>query len=231
MGSYDWHSGRAFAPNAEQNLLVSPCKHLYFTNGQEVKYQQKVIDPLRAGNKHLLTRLLVLDTNTRAFYGELHPTDDVDVLGFLARAWVQKPDHFMHGFPTVLNLPRAVLDNERHMDDIRFLRQLLGFHLDQLPSGFKAGARQLGMFEQEISYSAGRKGRQLLLWAVQAISALVSFKTSLSNAWESRGAWGKVEPLPAPFWDAVDNQYTNNGWREEQWKSVVEGSASQAADS
>jgi hypothetical protein len=223
MSSFQWDPSRRTAINAEHNLLVSPCKHLYCTTSQEVKYQEKPIDSLRAGHKRLLTRLLVLDVSSSVFYGEIHTTDDVDVLGFLARAWIKKPDHHLHGAPKILNLPRVVQENQQYMEDINFLQGILGFHVGQVPNGFKAGARQLGMLEDEFTKPTRRKDRIFSLWSAGALSAVNSFLASGSAMRYAFGAWATVEPLPTTFRDAIDNRYTDNFWREDQWKIVVEG--------
>ncbi|WP_139133070.1 hypothetical protein [Pandoraea sp. ISTKB] len=215
-------SGRRY-PTREQNLFVSLSKHLYAVSDGSLRYQRKVIDPRLPGQKQLLRRYVVLDVDTGVLYGEYHlASDDVDVVGFLARAWHKKPDHPMRGFPRLLNIPKS-LDGAA-TDDVMDLSSRATFEVGYLQGGFSVGIHAVKALESRVQSLIPFHGRQATLWAVQTLSAATSriASNSMSFAWNEE--WDKIPEIPSDFFQYVDKLYTEEGaWRYEPFDVVLNG--------
>lgn len=213
-------------PCREQNLFINLSKHLYCLNDGTLKYQKKSLDP-RIPGKKLITRFVLLDVDTGYVYGECHDHEnDEDLAGFLARAWIKKPLHAMHGIPSVLNVPSIALKNERYHSDLDLIARSTGLTLGDLPSGFAAGVHAVKQFEAAVETLlwAGRGREPASLYIAQACSGVLSAQASstMSHLWEDR--WNEVPVAPDHFFAEVDALYKEPGaWREAPFSFVLDG--------
>lgn len=219
-----WREGAG--PAREQNLFVSLSKHLYCLKDGTLKYQQKALDP-RLPGKTLLLRLVLLDTDTGTLYGELHERENVDLVGFLARAWVKKPQHPMHGLPYLLNVPRVVHSTQPLLEAVQDIWQITKVNIGEMPAGFAAGVHAVREFE--------RVSEESLLWRfddkptpnleiAQACSALLSTmaSNSLAHTWEQ--AWAQIAPVAPEILAQIDACYEPAGaWRNGPFRLVLDG--------
>lgn len=214
------------APCREQNLFISHSKHLYCLADGTLKYQKKELDP-RIPGKKLLTRFVLLDVDTGFLYGECHEKEYAkDLAGFLARAWIRKPMHVMHGIPSVLNVPTVAFKDDNYRADLELLSRTIGLRLGDLPSGFSAGVHAVRQFEsavQTLLWSAsGRSPATLDL--VQACSGLLSAEASgsMSHLWKEK--WSAIPPAPDVLFTVVDGLYDEIGaWRKPPFDLVLNG--------
>jgi hypothetical protein len=217
------HRGAERYPTREQNLFISLSKHLYLVNDGSLRSQSKELDPRTAGTKQLLRRYVILDADTGVLYGEYHlADDDVDVVGFLARAWHKKAQHPMRGFPQVLNIPKSL--NSAAADEIMELCRGYPFEVGYLQGGFGAGIHAVRQFERQVESLISWRGSQPELWTIQRLSALISVQASnsTSHAWTKE--WEKVAEIPDEFFRFVDTHYTEDGaWRGEPFDVVLNG--------
>ena len=191
-----------------------------------LKHQKKELDP-RIPGKQLITRFVLLDVDTGYVYGECHEKgESEDLAGFLARAWIKKPMHAMHGIPSILNVSSIALKNYSYKSDLEFIAQCTGLTLGDLPFGFSAGVHAVKQFEAAV---------QSLLWAArgqspatlsdaQACSGILSARASnsLSHLWEKK--WEDVPPVSDAFLSAIDGLYEERGaWREGPFDFVLNG--------
>lgn len=207
-------------PTRQQNLFISKSKHLYCLEDGSLKYQAKAIDP-RIGNKKLITRMVLLDTDTGTVYGECHLDDSAkDLLGFLARAWSIKKDHPMRGLPSLLNIPKIVTTDEDYRADLSSLLDLTDYiRIGDMPSGFEAGVHAVKQFEKNIEslmwMSTSNKNNRINILTAQACSALVSAQSSSSDSFFWNEKWREINSPDKSFFDAIDQMYETNGaWRE-----------------
>lgn len=218
-------SSNGAGPGREQNLLIGTSKHLYLTQGGQLRSQQKAIDPRLPGKKQLLTRFVLLDVDTGTLYGEyfgdyLKP----DLAGFLARAWAVKSKHPMRGVPKKLNVPKIALSDEEYRSDLHTLKNVAAFEIGQLPSGFSAGTHAIREYDRQVSSLFWRANDPITITAVHALSAILGRDASsgMSAIWEE--AWQAVPAPPAVFFDVVDNLYTEIGaWRLGESKLILDG--------
>lgn len=215
------------APAREQNLFVSPSKHLYLTVDGQLKYQKKMLDPRLAGRRSLLQRYVLLDVDSGSIYGEMHEFEGPkDLAGFLARAWHLKPDNPMRGIPSILNVPQIVWDDADYRSDLVRLREWGDFQVGALPGGFAAGIHAVKQFEKAVGSLIWRGDKPVIpdISMVHALSAALSAEasSSMSRIWNAR--WLKMSPPPADFFTQIDSLYqTLGGWRVGDWKIVLEG--------
>lgn len=213
-------------PCREQNLFISHSKHLYCLADGTLKYQKKELDP-RISGKTLITRFVLLDVDTGYLYGECHEIEDADDLaGFLARAWIKKPMHDMHGIPSVLNVPAIAVKNEAYRADLDLISKTTGLQLGDLPSGFSAGVHAVKQFESAVqSLLWTPRGRApATLHLAQACSGILSAQasSSLSHLWKER--WEAVPPAPDSFFAVIDGLYEESGaWRNSPFDLVLKG--------
>lgn len=205
--------------------MIGLSKHLYRLTGGGIRYQKKGLDP-RIPGKEILTRFVLLDVDTGAFYGELHGDDTKDDLaGFLTRAWARKADHFMHGLPEILNIPSMARKNQSYFNDIEFVAKHGGIVLGELPSGFSAGIHAVRLFENQVEQYLDYpdSGKRIPLEFIQSCSAAISNNASIS-AFMWRETWDKVPDPPASFADAINRLYKHpNGWKEAPFDLVIDG--------
>lgn len=213
-------------PCREQNLLISLSKHLYCLADGTLKHQKKELDP-RIPGKQLITRFVLLDVDTGYVYGECHDKDSCeDLAGFLARAWIKKPMHAMHGIPSILNVPAIAFKNPSYKSDLDLIVRSTGLTLGELPSGFSAGIHAVKQFEAAVQSLQwrGRWQSAPTLADAQACSALLSAQASnsLSHLWEKK--WQDVPPVPEAFLSEIDGLYDERGaWREAPFDIVLNG--------
>lgn len=233
MPSWDSYSyGACPVPNAEQNLLFSVSKHLYATKTGLLRRQKKELDPRVPGDRTLLTRLLAYDRQTGVFYAELHEYGEEDLLAFLARAWIRKPDCKLQGIPHTLNVPRSLLATARLKADLDFIVSRVPVRLGPLPSGFSAGATPLRQFEIAVddfrAYRAGQvnnKTDQMSLNQAQLLSAVISDVACAGTSFLSdKEEWDECKQAPATLFEAVDQEYEPTAaWRTYPWDWVLSG--------
>jgi hypothetical protein len=200
-------------PNREHYLLISDSKHLFFSGEYEtVKYQKKELDPRTCGKRTILTRYVVVDVATGALYAEAWPRgEEIDLAGFLVRAWAKKRDHPMKGAPRLLGIPAAVNKNEGQMREIRFVCDRTGTHLSDIESGFGAGTVALREYERIISSNVHES---------PTLDALLRCANMLSYVASGRASdlytkqWEQVTPLTEEFLSQMDAAYDQpNYWR------------------
>ena len=168
-------------PGREQNLFIGQMKHLHVLKDGLLKYQKKELDA-RASGKSLITRFLIFDLDSMMAYGECHSDETKhDLSGFLARAWSAKPDHPMHGIPTVLNVPRVVFKNEGYRADIEGITRTTGITIGALPTGFGEGVHAIKRFDEHVRSLCDRG---LSLSIAQNCSAAISNRI--------RSWWGAI---------------------------------------
>ncbi|WP_194727131.1 hypothetical protein [Noviherbaspirillum malthae] len=214
-------------PGRQQNLFISPSKHLYLTKAGYLRWQKKAIDPRLLGAKTLLIRLAVFDVDTGSVYGEYHTQEGAkDLIGFLARAWSAKADHPMKGVPRVLNLPAAVLKDDGYRRDLSFAVSHTDLHLGKLPSGFSAGVNALKQLEDRVAslpYRGASDGIGLDI--MHATAGVTSDEASWALGqylWNE--GWKEVQPPTEYFLNAVDALYVEPGaWRSGAFKLVLNG--------
>ncbi|WP_455233158.1 hypothetical protein [Geopseudomonas aromaticivorans] len=216
-------------PCREQNLLISLSKHLYLTRDDNLRYQEKPIDPRLPGTKTLLTRLVLLDVDTGTVYGELHAEwTATDIVGFLARAWHEKPHHPMHGLPARLNVAKSAMAVPEIRADLDMAREFFGVRLGDLPHGFNAGIHALRNFENAVrnlvhTYCWKFEVSQVPLVAIQANSANISrLASSTASRWWDKD-WSSIPQIPDAVFANVDAVYKAHGaWRDEPFNGVFE---------
>lgn len=218
-------------PAREQNLIISTSKHLYATKDELLRYQQKEIDPRLPGAKTLLTRFVLLDVDTGVAYCEVHPAPDgVDLLGFLARAWSDKPDHPMRGFPQKINVPKIAMADPEIVTDLKILQHFGGFEIDALPAGFAAGIHAVKKFEFYIRDMVYRSSH-LSLYSIIEHSATISFFTSSEASCMSKEPWAAVDGPDTSFTQAIDDLYDPlGGWRLDEYEAVLNGIVNRKTD-
>lgn len=212
-------------PCREQNLLMSTSKHLYLTKNGFLRRQQKQIDPRLPGTKTLLTRLVVLDVDIGAVYGEMHRADAApDLLGFLSRAWSIKAAHPMHGIPRHLNAPKAAIVDSTMNRDLHLLTKAGHFTLAPLPAGFAAGAHAVKQFELQIESLLWRAECDVDLEFIHAVSGVISHEASSGMSVINEEVWSTV-PAPGDDFNAlIDAQYETFGaWRQGSFELVLKG--------
>ncbi|WP_334043706.1 hypothetical protein [Burkholderia ambifaria] len=225
IANYYFRSGRGPEryPTREQNLFVSLSKHLYVVKDESLRSQSKELDPRTAGTKQLLRRYVLLDVDTGVLYGEYHLADDeIDVVGFLARAWHKKAQHPMRGFPQALNIPKSL--DDAVANEIMELCGGYAVEVGFLEGGFGAGIHAIKQFERQVESLISWRGSQPQLWAIQRLSALISVQASnsMSHTWTKE--WEKVAEIPDEFFRFVDTLYTEHGaWRDEPFDVVLNG--------
>jgi len=214
-------------PTRQQNLFISKSKHLYCLEDGSLKYQAKALDP-RIGNKNLITRMVLLDTDTGTVYGECHLDDSAkDLIGFLARAWSIKKDHPMRGLPSLLNIPKIVITDEDYRSDITVLLNITdSIWIGDMPSGFEAGVHAVKQFEKNIEslmrMSNSNKNNRINILTVQACSALVSVQSSSSDSFFWNEKWREINPPDKAFLKSIDNIYESNGaWRKYPFDKIL----------
>lgn len=219
------HYREGAGPAREQNLFAGLSKHLYCLKDGTLKFQQKPLDP-RLPGKDLLMRLVLLDVDTGTVYGEFHRRDDIDLLGFLARAWAAKPQHPMQGTPQILNVPQLVHSTPEMLDDLQYVREITQVNIGILPPGFAAGIHAVKEFEKatdSLTWRWGKRPASNLLLA-QICSALLSglASNSASDTW--RAEWKRVAPLAPETLAAIDECYEPSGaWRTGAFSAVLDG--------
>lgn len=216
----------------EQNLLLSPSKHLYATKDGTLRWQKKPLDPRLPGKQHVL-RLVLFDVGSGTMYGECHPLATFnDVVGFLARAWHPKREHPMRGLPTRLCVARSTVEHAIFGPDLQQLASLGGFKLATLPSGFPAGAQAVRAYEDEIASLFWRcpEGLTPDLEMTQLMAAPLSFAASsaLSHWFDER--WRDRAAPPDAFFTHIDGLYVVRGaWRLAHFAIVLDGLPPDAA--
>lgn len=215
------------APGREQNLFVSPSKHLFLSVDGRLKYQKKELDPRLPGKRGLLQRFVLLDVDTGTVYGELHElAGPRNLAGFLARAWHSKPDNLMRGLPIRLNVPQVVWDDADYRSDLHSLCEWGGFEVGSLPGGFAAGVHAVKQFEKAVEslfWRASEAGPPDISM-VRALSAALSSEASNSMSYLWKEKWLAVQPPPDEFFRKIDGMYqTPGGWRLGDYKIVLEG--------
>jgi len=223
MSGLSWYLGASPEINEQQNLLISTSKHVYLNKDGFLRRQQKAIDPRLPGAKTLVTRMIAYDQGSGAFYAELHERGQEDVLSFLARTWWKKPDHFMHGVPMRLNIPRASMKDKDHMRDISLLQDKAGFIVGPLPSGYAAGAVAARLFEARIEHVIYAMEGRATLDVVRKFSAMMSYVASSSSAFFALESWGSVNSAPMALFDMIDGEYTPAGAWRKGWEYVLQG--------
>lgn len=198
--------------NREHNLFVSESKHLFVDAKGDVKYQKKPLDRRTCGGRKILTRLVVLDIDSGALYGEYH--DDSTAMqfdDFLLRAWHPKAGHYFRGVPNKLNVPAKIIDSTQNMSLVRSIADPAGVEAyDVLPSGFAAGVHALRGFEQKVMSQLSRN-EPLSLHVVQVLSALLSYMATPS-AYAQPDGWDNVTALPVAAKQAVQSRYGEDYW-------------------
>jgi hypothetical protein len=223
MTRYSHMFGPKPKPAQQQNLMISTSKHLYLTKAGLLKYQQKEIDHRLAGTKTLLVRLVLLDVETCVIYGEVRPSDeDIDLLGFLARAWSVKPNHPMQGFPKQLNLPKVALTESALTQDIDLLASWSRCALGKIPSGFAAGIHAVKSYEKHLK-DLLCMGAEIDTSIINSLSASISFLASPDWAQRSFNDWKEVPAPSASFTQMIDDQYDPAGaWRLDEFAKIFQ---------
>lgn len=204
--------------NREHNLFISESKHLYANARGEVHYQKKPLDRRLAGPRKILTRLLVLDVDSGAMYGELHSDATAGELAdFLLRAWHPKAGHYFRGIPRRLNVPAKVIADIGLGHELSAIATKAGVEqLGPLPGGFAAGVHALRNFENEIHMTLWQH-KAVTLETIQGISALLSF-TAAGSAYHDPDDWDRATPLPIAAKEAVQSLRDNpHHWCEGQF--------------
>ncbi len=213
-------------PAREQNLFIGFCKHLYCLRNGRLKYQSKPLDP-RIQGKVLIRRFVLLDVDTGTVYGECHSQEDqIDLLGFLARAWSKKFMHPMRGIPEILNVPQIAHSTWQCRAALDVIAEMTQIEIGTLRGGVSAGVHAVRQFdEQVLSLFWRRDGGEWVppkLTAAQACSGLLSASASSleSLAWEKR--WQNVEEMPESILAKIDTCYLPPGaWRTHEPFNLV----------
>ena len=198
--------------NREHNLFVSESKHLYVDAKGAVCHQKKPLDRRTCGSRKIVTRLLVLDVDSGAMYGELHDDETAGQLAdFLLRAWHPKTWHFFRGVPEMLNVPAKVLDDRTRMEELQVITNPAGIGwIGPLPGGFAAGVHALRNYENQVMKSLWlHKG--LGLGVLQQLSALNSYGAA-GSAHSNPESWDQARPLPIEAKQAVQAHYGADYW-------------------
>lgn len=214
-------------PAREQNLFVGLSKHLYCLADGTLKHQKKPIDPRIPGSKRLITRFVLLDTDTGTVYGEVHaPETSKDLAGFLARAWSKKAAHPMKGIPSILNIPQSVHKDSDYAEDMRKIQSWAGISVGELPSGFAAGVHAVKQFERSVGSLLWRASdmEPADIFIAKACSAVLSVEASGTSAFLWKERWDQVAEPDDAFFAAIDKLYTSEGaWRLAPFDFVLNG--------
>lgn len=214
--------------NRQHNLFVSASKHLYVNANGVLRWQKKPIDRRTCGTKGIVTRLLLLDVDSGALYGELHDDNTVRTLSdFLLRAWHPKAGHFFRGPPDEMQVPSKVLDDLASTRDMAIICGPASVALGALPSGFAAGVHALKLYESTVTNYLPATGKELEVF--QALAADLSFVAS-GSAYALQSEWDRVRQLPDSAKLAVDQVYGSGWWRSGQFSRAFPLSVARATD-
>ena len=140
-------------PNFAHQLFVTPSKHVHALKDGRLKWQSKAMEVKLQGisnaEKEHVVYFLLADHCSAAFYAEVHSGRNLPtVRDFLGRAWRKKEDHFFHGLPLVVFVPKSVTQIE---PDISAFIESCGAEQVEPESGFQAGVHQVRNFEKAFS--------------------------------------------------------------------------------
>ena len=214
---------KSLKPNRAHHLLISDSKHLYYRDSDEVIcHQKKELDPRTCGHRKMLTRTIVIDEDTGLFYGEMNPREDeIDLVGFLARAWAAKTDHPMRGFPSTLYAPSSVLKNEQLKGDLAWLSKQGGFAIHPAPSGFGPSAVAARGYESSV-VSMGVHAGKAVLRVLDMAAHLISLVGSGKASYGFKEAWQATAPIDAATMRLIDGLYKTPGsWRSGDFSFVL----------
>jgi hypothetical protein len=208
-------------PNRCQHLVVSDSRHLYLKGGhEELGYQKKELDPRTCGNRRMVTRLIAVDEDTGAFYGELWPRGvELDLSGFLGRAWARKKDFGFHGVPGVLLIPARVSEDRQLMAGVVDLARVAGVDIGPAPGGWGPATNACKEFERTILNGSLLEAP---LVAVQMASALISSVASFNSLQAFSDHWKSIPEMPESVFKYLDGMYVEPGdWRLGQFERVM----------
>lgn len=144
-------------PNYAHQLFVTPSKHVHVLKDGRLKWQSKAMEVrlqgIASADREHVVYFLLADHCSAAFYAEVHSSRRLpSAKDFLLRAWGKKDDHFFHGLPRVIVVPKTVTDTEP--DVIPFVES---FDVEPVEpaSGFQAGVHQIRNFEKSFVNSFG----------------------------------------------------------------------------
>jgi len=211
-----------FAPNREHTVSIGVSAHLYLKRSGGLRWQARVLDPRLDARRKRLARLHIRDVGTGVFYAELHEFgSNVDLLGFLARAWSTKAWHPMRGLPGHLNLPALATSDARLVGDLRALELVTNISTRVDHVDCKGNVRSEEAFDRQMGLLPTR-GEPFLLGTAQELSARVSNQVCHAECVESMADWSLVSEMPPAFRDFMDGLYREHGaWRSGPWASVV----------
>lgn len=221
-------------PNRAQYLVVSDSKHLFLRGDHEqIDHQKKELDPRTCGSRKMVTRLIAVDEDTGVFYGELWPRDEIDLIGFLARAWSTKDKHPMRGSPELLYVPGAVAQNKELLEQVRIMARFRGAMLEPSPAGFGPATVACREYERSLlHHGAGaydKSGRMPLMVAHQAAN-LLSMMACFSAIQAFDKHWSKVDPMSEHAIREIDGLYDPIGaWRQHEFASFIQAPEAQGS--
>lgn len=167
-------------------------------------------------------RFVLLDVDTGTIYGEMHPIDDQDLLGFLARAWSVKRDHPMRGIPELLQVSKSVLSDSTMCTALNLLMVELGLSVAQLPSGYVAGVYAVKNYENTLRMVLCGGG-DVELELVHSLSAALSAQAA-EEAMMWNQDWRAIDGPGDAFAELIDRQYESVGaWRVGPYSVVLQG--------
>jgi len=213
---------RAEEPGRAQHLFVNLSKHLFCKKDGTLGYQKTPLDP-RISKKCIIRRCVLFDPESGLLYGEIDlGCREFDLVGFLSRAWAEKPGHLMRGFPIVLRVSQSAQKEDWFAEGARFLWQNTDILIDELPRGFAAGVHAVRQFDSSLDYLMAMMGKNggfdIVLSGCAAISMHASAATRL--LWETK--WKQIEPPGEAYFEKVDSRYEPFGaWRQGPYAHIL----------
>lgn len=212
-------------PNRSHRLIVGDSKHLYCADEDMlVRFQQKPLDHRTCGKRKMITKYLVVDEETGVLWGEAYARDaKPDLVGLLARAWVSKRGHPMHGAPAQLVLPQSIASNEALHNQVSFVCKVVGTRLVNAPSGWGPAAQASRAYESELRTAVDIHG-EFPIAAASVAAHLFSVNASAGSLAYCKEAWAQFPNLEAHQIKQLDQAYVTPGaWRADPFNEFVDG--------
>jgi hypothetical protein len=214
---------KGLKPNRAQHLVVSDSKHLFFYEKDEViRYQKKDLDQRTCGTRQMVTRVIAIDEDTGVLYGELWPREDqLDLVGFLARAWARKDSHPMRGFPSIIYAPSRVLEDKRLSEEALWCASIGGSEVRPALGGFGPATVAAREYERRLQ-CAGAGDGEFVLRAAHLAAQHISYLACANAASAFAKQWADVAGPPMDALQRFDGAYDERGaWRMDDFERGI----------
>lgn len=145
-------------PNALHQLIITVSNHVSITKNGTLKRQEtplkKVLPVMQENCSDRVVHYVLIDNATGQIYAETSTGDCVfDAAQFLHRAWSEKEDNELYGFPENLMVSKTTL---ACFPEIKDVCDAYGIPLGFPKHGFQAGARNVSVWEKQLLLHLGQ---------------------------------------------------------------------------